>query len=429
MTKTHIPKKHHDFENPIQGKMFDNTNNRIYGESNQQLFGTNNTEYGTGKSKADGIARVGRKNQQMEREIERQVMQEMRERQQAIDARQEERYFDTTNRENLVAMDMTANTIGRKVMQTQDGKLVAGATRDDQFIVEQGMYRRTAKATDQELMARIPQGDYTQARPVTIYTEALERKNTYMSAATGPNPFARSSGMTQPLNQTKAVVGFAGNVDFEKEKTVVNFARTAGRDLNIRNPYMEQHVQISNFDEIKAKVIALCKKRSANGLRGLRSMFRAMDRNRNGSLSPVEFKYAMRDYGMNFSEIEVTPIVKHFDTNKDGMLSFDEFLRAIRGSLNQRRLDMVHQAYRVLDKDGSGQVTIDDVRIAYDVSFHPDFQSGRKTADEGLSDFMTVWETHKRDQIVTIEEFEDYYKDLSASIDSDDYFELMIRNA
>ena len=72
-------------------------------------------------------------------------------------------------------------------------------------------------------------------------------------------------------------------------------------------------------------------------------------------------------------------------------------MRAIRGALNQRRLDMVHQAYRVLDKDGSGQVTIDDIRIAYDVSFHPDFQSGRKTADEVLSDFMTVWETHKRD--------------------------------
>jgi hypothetical protein len=39
---------------------------------------TNNTEYGTAKNPADAVARVGRKNQRMEREIERQVMEEMR---------------------------------------------------------------------------------------------------------------------------------------------------------------------------------------------------------------------------------------------------------------------------------------------------------------------------------------------------------------
>lgn len=158
-------------------------------------------------------------------------------------------------------------------------------------------------------------------------------------------------------------------------------------------------------------------------------MFKTMDRNGNGSLSPIEFKYAMRDYGLQLSDIEVTQIVKHFDTNRDGQLSFDELLRAIRGDMNERRTRMVHMAYNVLDKDGSGQVTIDDIRLAYDVSYHPDFKSGRKSADDILSDFMQVWETHKRDHIVTIEEFEDYYKDLSAGIDSDDYFELMIRNA
>lgn len=130
---------------------------------------------------------------------------------------------------------------------------------------------------------------------------------------------------------------------------------------------------VSNFEEVRSRIINFCKERSANGLRGLRSMFRAMDRNRNNSVDPVEFKYMMRDYGLGLSEIEVNQIVKHFDTNKDGKLSFDEFLRAIRGELNERRAGLVDQAYSVLDKNGDYLVTIADIEMAYNVDFHPDF--------------------------------------------------------
>jgi len=68
-----------------------------------------------------------------------------------------------------------------------------------------------------------------------------------MSASVGPNPFARTSGMTLPVGQTKSVANYEGNIDFNKEKTIMNATRTIGRDLNLRNPYMEKHVAISNF--------------------------------------------------------------------------------------------------------------------------------------------------------------------------------------
>lgn len=48
---------------------------------------------------------------------------------------------------------------------------------------------------------------------------------------------------------------------------------------------------------------------------------------------------------------------------------------------------------------------------------------------EILLDFMKQWDTAQKDGKVSYSEFEDYYKDVSASIDTDDYFELMIRNA
>ena len=42
---------------------------------------------------------------------------------------------------------------------------------------------------------------------------------------------------------------------------------------------------------------------------------------------------------------------------------------------------------------------------------------------------MSQWDRSKKDGIVTLSEFEDYYTDLSASVDRDDQFELIIRNA
>ena len=64
---------------------------------------------------------------------------------------------------------------------------------------------------------KVPQGDYTTQQPTTIWTQNLARKNFYSSAAVGPNPFAKTSGMTQTADQTKAVVGHHGNIDFQRE--------------------------------------------------------------------------------------------------------------------------------------------------------------------------------------------------------------------
>ena len=90
---------------------------------------------------------------------------------------------------------------------------------------------------------------------------------------------------------------------------------------------------------------------------------------------------------------------------------------------------MVHMAFKVLDKTGDGSVTLDDLLMSYDCTQHPDYINGVKTDKEIMTEFMQIWETQKKDGIVTLSEFEDYYKDISASIDNDDYFELMIRNA
>ena len=142
-----------------------------------------------------------------------------------------------------------------------------------------------------------------------------------------------------------------------------------------------------------------------------------------------EFMWGLRENGHTLSPSEFERIFKYFDKNNDGKLSYDEFLRGVRGDMNANRKQFVAIAFKKLDKTGNGIVDIQDLVNTYDVSFHPKFKSGEMSKNDILNEFMSQWDTVVKDGKVTLEEFEEYYNDVSASIDEDDYFELMMRNA
>jgi hypothetical protein len=89
-----------------------------------------------------------------------------------------------------------------------------------------------------------------------------------------------------------------------------------------------------------------------------------------------------------------------------------------------------------MDKDGSGQIDINDIRGVYTADKHPDVMSGKKTEQQVLQEFLETFETahnmrhsNVADHIVTRDEWEEYYNNVSASIDNDEYFSLMMNNA
>jgi len=55
--------------------------------------------------------------------------------------------------------------------------------------------------------------------------------------------------------------------------------------------------------------------------------------------------------------------------------------------------------------------------------------SGKMSPDDAYRNFMKLWDTQIVDGIVTFDEFCDYFSDVSASIDSDDYFRAMMINS
>lgn len=164
-------------------------------------------------------------------------------------------------------------------------------------------------------------------------------------------------------------------------------------------------------------------------IRGLGRVFRILDDNRNRQIEPKELQWGLKDFGIHIDDEQAICILKHFDRDNSGTVDFDEFMRTLRGDLNENRLALIAKAYQKLDKNGDGLVKLDDIAQIYDVSKHPDIIGGKKEPAEVYREFMSLWDTQVADGIVTFDEFCDYFRDVSCSIDTDEYFAVMMKNA
>lgn len=112
----------------------------------------------------------------------------------------------------------------------------------------------------------------------------------------------------------------------------------------------------------------LRKRLAARGTRGIASIgkkFKIADDNNSKTLDVYEFKKAMNDFRIGMNDKQITQVFKVFDRDGSGEITYDEFLRTIRGEMNQFRKNITLKAYTIMDSDKSGLVDINDIRQTY----------------------------------------------------------------
>jgi Ca2+-binding EF-hand superfamily protein len=180
------------------------------------------------------------------------------------------------------------------------------------------------------------------------------------------------------------------------------------------------------------KVKKALKLRGVNSFFDLQKRFKIMDDDNSGSISFSEFKKAVKEIQalQDLTDGDIRIMFNYFDKDGSNSVDFNEFISGVRDPMNEKRLFYVKKVFQKFDSDNNGFIEINDVINVYDTSKHPEVIAKRKTKSQVLTEFLQNFEVDGAiDGKVTYDEFVNYYNNISASIDNDNYFELMICNA
>ncbi len=176
--------------------------------------------------------------------------------------------------------------------------------------------------------------------------------------------------------------------------------------------------------------------RGSRGILSLKRTFMITDDEGTHTLTFNNFEKYIKDYRLPLNDEETKKIFDKFDTKKQGIINYDDLLNELLGKINDYRTDLLMKVFEKFDPEHTGNASLNEIRKNYNANLHPEVLKGNKSSQEELSEFLDVVEyifsllnqEKAGDDVITIEEFLEFYKNISFAINDDEYFNSIVSN-
>ena len=196
---------------------------------------------------------------------------------------------------------------------------------------------------------------------------------------------------------------------------------------------------IDNYNNI-SPLEKLSQKLKLRGLRGLMNLHKQFIFTC-PNLSKITLPYfiqVLKNQKINLSNKEYSKIFSDFSNNNE-TLDFPGFIRAFKKPLNDKRLSAVEDAFSLLDVDSNDNIYIETIKKKYNPKGNPLVKSGKKNEEEIATEFLDCFELNYNlltavdnqnvTNLVSFEEFANFYEYVSFLYDNDEEFVQMVNES
>ena len=269
----------------------------------------------------------------------------------------------------------------------------------------------------------------------TFWMTHINSSDIYHSFIKGTNPWARSSGFTQPLARTRGALGYYQNA--HNNTMIYGFPGISSVQKNLliekerdkienSRKIMERLNECGIRQYIVDKILKGCGKKGWIGLRSLKAYLRSISPHDCDIIDKNSFKFYLDKQGIRLDFNEVNEICEKFDLNKNDHINFVDFLNKIR-YITEFRINQIDEFFLQVKEKEKNCVLFSKLNRIADMRFHPECMRYQKSANQIRMEYEKYWDKFKIDDIISEEHFKQFFYDISSVVENDRDFTQILK--
>ena len=204
---------------------------------------------------------------------------------------------------------------------------------------------------------------------------------------------------------------------------------------NIKNNNNVNTINTQELPSIK-KLRNLLANRGMKSIFIIQRMLYIYDKNQSGEIPFEKLCDIFEIYNINIAREEIFEFFEFLDKEHKGLIKYNDLIMILINNVNENRIILIQNLFDKLRK-GKEYILLNDIKKYFNPDKYPDVLEQKKTSDEIAFDFIDSLEIFKEyninlknesiiNGIMTYNDFENYFKEISLSINDDKIFDYII---